>query len=162
MRAYAFPPRSHVGVPVRLYLDWFLRRNQEIINCPREPGITNRRAVPLSLPMLLCIKRGSRGRTKRFGHENLFVYYVSLSSPSRRNLSFVEHVRNSIGGTEKILRKKLFEKIRNIAKREIEARGASTSKSRGTQRGTVDLFFRHGRPLDFISRRANRGNADQD
>lgn len=31
--------RGRVGVPARAYLDWFLRRNQEIINCPRgEPA----------------------------------------------------------------------------------------------------------------------------
>lgn len=35
--------RGRVGVPARAYLDWFLRRNQEIINCPRGAGITNRR-----------------------------------------------------------------------------------------------------------------------
>jgi len=35
------------------YLDWFLRRNQEIINCPRGAGITNRRLSSAGPPPVL-------------------------------------------------------------------------------------------------------------
>lgn len=45
--------RGRVRVPTRAYLDWFLRRNQEIINCPREAGITNLRPDPRVPPSFL-------------------------------------------------------------------------------------------------------------
>lgn len=95
--------RSDVPASVCCPLDctWtgFLRRNQEIINCPREPGITNRRAPLLpwpSLPTSFVHKTWLVVRTKGTQPRKslLLPYRFRVQAhPHYQSLSPTEHTR---------------------------------------------------------------------